>query len=195
MPNWPRKYFILLATVCFCSFLLWISGFVWFGHKINDYSEYNDEKTDAIVVLTGGRNRISEAFRLFSNDSAEHLFISGVQPGVAIQDIITELGIEIPSTDNIELGYKATNTIENAEEIKEWIEINNIKSVRLITSNYHIPRSMAELDAHHLPLKVILTPVYSEKLAANWWESWGTFKFIFSEYNKYLVVVIRNLFK
>lgn len=184
-------FFIALGGIVLC----WLGGFVWFGHKINNFGANESEKTDAIVVLTGGRNRIAEAVRLLNDGVAEHLFVSGVQKGVEIADIAASLDVEIAEPEKVELGYNATNTIENATEIKEWIEKNNLTSVRLITSNYHIPRSMAELDAHHLPLKIIFTPVYSEQVAVYWWQSWGTFKFIFSEYNKYLVVVIRNLFK
>lgn len=190
------KKYLLIALVAFdCIFVPWFCGFIWFGQKINEYNDYDLKSTDAIVVLTGGRNRIARAIELVNDNIAEHLFISGVEKNTSLNDIVKELKLPINNPEKVELGYNATNTIGNAREIKEWIENNNIKSVRLITSNYHIPRSLAELKAYKLPLDIEVTPVYSENVASYWWQSWGTFKFIFQEYNKYLVVVLRNLFK
>ncbi|MBQ8481321.1 MAG: YdcF family protein [Alphaproteobacteria bacterium] len=190
-----KKYWLIALVVFDCIFVPWFCGFLWFGQKINDYNDYALKYTDAIVVLTGGRNRISRAVELVNNNMAEHLFISGVEKNTSLKDILKGLKISVDNPEKVELGYKATNTIENAREIKEWIENNDIKSVRLITSNYHIPRSLAELKAYNLPLDIEVTPVYSENVANYWWQSWGTFKLIFGEYNKYLVVIFRNLFK
>ncbi len=190
------KKYLLIALLAFdCIFVPWFCGFIWFGQKINDYNDYDLKYTDAIVVLTGGRNRIAKAVKLMNNNMAEHLFISGVEKHTSLEAIIKSLKISINNPDKVELGYDATDTIGNAREIKDWVEKNNIKSVRLITSNYHIPRSLAEIKAYNLPLEIELTPVYSENVANYWWQSWGTFKLIVSEYNKYLVVVLRNLFK
>lgn len=189
-----KKYGVIALLAFDCIFLPWFCGFVWFGQKINTYVD-NDEHTDAIVVLTGGRNRIAQAVRLLNNETAEHLFISGVEKKIKINDIAQSLNLTINRPEKVELGYNATTTLENAQEVKTWIEKNNIKSVRLITSNYHILRALAELEACRLPLKIIPEPVYSEKVAPYWWQSFGTFKLIFREYNKYLVVKFRNLFK
>jgi len=194
MSTW-KKYLLIVVLAFDCIFLPWFCGFIWFGQKINSYPDHNNEHTDAIVVLTGGRNRIAEAIRLLNDNMAEHLFISGVEKHTKMNDIMNKTGININNPEKAELGYNATTTIENALEIKNWIEKNDIKSVRLITSNYHTPRSLAELNALHVSLKIIPDPVYSEKVAPYWWQSWGTFKLIVGEYNKYLVVIVRNLFK
>ncbi len=190
-----KKYLLIALLAVDCIFVPWFCGFIWFGQKINDYNDYDLKYTDAIVVLTGGRNRIAKAVKLMNNNMAEHLFISGVEKHTSLNAIVKSLKISINNPDKVELGYDATDTIGNAREIKDWVEKNNIKSVRLITSNYHIPRSLAEIKAYNLPLEIELTPVYSENVANYWWQSWGTFKLIVSEYNKYLVVVLRNLFK
>ena len=190
-----KKYLLTVVSAFIIIFSAWVCGFIWFGHKINNYDGHDGEHTDAIVVLTGGRNRIAEAVRLLNAGMADHLFIAGVEKRTKIGDIAGKLENSIDNPEKIELGYEAKNTIGNAKEIKKWLMKNNIGSVRLITSNYHTPRSMAELETYHLPLKIIAAPVYSDKVAAHWWQSWGTFKLIFGEYNKYLVVIFRNLFK
>ena len=185
-----KKYII---SIFICLLLSWIAGFIWFGHYINNFKDNKDMFTDAIVVLTGGRNRIATAVNLLNDNKAEHLFISGVRKNIKLNDIINNGKMKIKNTQKVELGYLATNTVENASEIKDWLINNKITSVRLITSNYHMPRSMAEISAYNLKLQIIATPVYSEKVAYNWWHSWGTFKLIFCEYNKYLIVIIRNI--
>ena len=95
--------------------------------------------------------------------------------------------------NKIELGRKAKNTIENAIETEEWIRKNNIKSIRLVTSSYHIPRSMQEFIIYvtkENDLEVILNPIYSPNVNHNWWKSWGTFRLLIMEYNKFLVVYL-----
>ena len=115
---------------------LWLCGLILFENKINGYDKDEQRKTDAIVVLTGGRNRIAESIRLLNDNLAEKLFISGVSDNVSIKDIEAKVKIHINNPEKVELGYKAHDTIGNAREIKEWIEKNNITSVRLVTSNY-----------------------------------------------------------
>ncbi|MBO6290601.1 MAG: YdcF family protein [Alphaproteobacteria bacterium] len=175
--------------------LMWFVGLVLFCNHIRNFQYDNLRKTDAIIVLTGGRNRITEGVRLLNNHMAERLFISGVSHDVTIADIETRAQMHADEPIKIELGYKATNTIENASEIAEWIKKNDIKSVRWVTSNYHIPRSMEELKPYNLSIDVIINPVYSDFVKDDWWKSWGTFKFLTSEYHKFLFVYIRNLFR
>ena len=172
---------------------LWLCGLILFENKINGYDKDEQRKTDAIVVLTGGRNRIAESIRLLNDNLAEKLFISGVSDNVSITDIEAKVKIHINNPEKVELGYKAHDTIGNAREIKEWIEKNNITSVRLVTSNYHLPRSMVELNALNMPLEVLPHPVYSDRISDKWFTSWGTFKFMCSEYNKFLIAYLRNL--
>ncbi len=186
------RYLITLPMVCFIC--LWLGGFLFFCYQINHYRPDN-QKTDAIVVLTGGRNRITESISLLNSGLADKMFISGVSKRVTITDIENKAGVTLLEPHKVELGYKAQNTVGNASEIKEWIENNKIQSVRLVTSNYHLPRALTELSTYHLPLTIIAHPVYSEKISKNWWHSWGTLKFIFAEYNKYAFVCLRNLFK
>ena len=45
----------------------------------------------------------------------------------------------------IELETKAINTVGNAKETIKWVNKYNLKSIRLVTSSYHILRSEIEL--------------------------------------------------
>ncbi|MBR2137023.1 MAG: YdcF family protein [Alphaproteobacteria bacterium] len=189
-----RAYKIILCAIAILSGM-WLCGFFGFDHAINHFQTDISTKTDAIVVVTGGRNRISEGIRLLNEHLSEKLFISGVAKATNVQDILDKSFVKTEYKDKIELGYQATNTIENASEIARWIRKNHIRSMRFVTSNYHVPRSLAELSAYHKTVKIIIHPVYSENVAHNWWQSWGTCRLFAAEYNKFLFVIIRNMFQ
>lgn len=174
---------------------LWLIGLIWFGHLIYDYPTDLQTQTDAIVVLTGGRNRVYTAIQLLNQGLAPRLFISGVPQNIGVEDIEKVSGTFAQHEEQIELGRMATSTLENAAEIVQWCNKNHIQSVRLVTSNYHIPRSMAEFNAHKSEIKVVVHPVYSEKVSTSLWNSWGVFRLIAIEYSKYLCVCLRNLCK
>lgn len=185
---------ILVFMLVESLFCLWLCGFILFDNYIRNFSIDKNKKTDAIVVLTGGRNRIAEAIALLNAGLADKMLISGVSDNVIIPDIEDKVKIHIDNPEKVDLGYEARDTIGNAKEIKEWIEKNQITSVRLVTSNYHLPRSMVELEALDLPISVLPHPVYSDSISKKWFLSWGTFKFMAAEYNKFLIASLRNLF-
>ena len=94
---------------------------------------------------------------------------------ISIKQIESQAKIKANDENKIELGRKAKNTIENAIETEEWIRKNNIKSIRLVTSSYHIPRSMQEFIIYVTmgnDLEVILNPIYSPNVNPKWWVIW-----------------------
>ncbi len=67
---------------------------------------------------------------------------------------------------------------------------HGFKSLIVVTSNYHMPRAMAELS-HQLPdLALVAFPVVSDQLQANWMHA-PTLRLLFLEYVKYMVAVAR----
>ena len=180
------KHFLLFLLV------VWLGGFIAFNYRINNYQEDNETKTDAIIVLTGGRNRITEATKLFNEGLAEKMFISGVQKGVSLKDISHSNSINIKEKEKVDLGEEAQNTVGNAIETIDWLNKNKVKSIRLVTSNYHIPRSLEEFKAKNKDLVIVINPVYSEHVSKYFWKNWGSFSLLALEYNKFLYVYIRN---
>ena len=183
------KRFKFFAIICFFAFsIVWIGGFIVFDRHIRQLPD-ETTKTDAIVVLTGGRNRISQALKLYNKNMAEFLIISGVGSNVTLNQLEKQNNVIIAQPiGKIIVGKEATNTNQNAIEVSEAIRRNNINSVRLVTSYYHIPRSYAEILAHNPELEVVLHPVYSEKVSKKWWKRWNSFCLIASEYNKFMYV-------
>jgi uncharacterized SAM-binding protein YcdF (DUF218 family) len=185
----------LTISVIFWILIIWLGGLCWFGYHINHYPLDLATKTDAIVVLTGGRHRIEEGLKLLNKNLAQRMLISGVSRDVSIKDIEKQSGIKATDISKIELGYSATNTVENAAEIGEWIKRNKIHSVRFVTSNYHIPRGLEELSVYNIPVQVVIHPVYSEKVSEKWWQTLGSLKLIFWEYNKFIYTWLTHRLK
>ncbi len=166
-----------------------------FARHIDHWQIDTDSQTDAIITLTGGRNRLAEAIRLLNDGKADKLFISGVSKKSSLQAIQKRNNIDIIDTEKVTLGTIAANTLGNAQESLDWIRQNNIKSIRLVTSNYHMPRSIVEFQSRNPELKIIAHPVYSNQVKKNWWTSWQTFSLIFAEYNKFLYACLRTIFE
>ena len=186
---------MMKKAITLVPFILWLGGFCLFAYKINHLSTDTSKNTDAIIVLTGGRNRIHEASKLFNENKAKHLFISGVAKNITLDDIQNKQNIKIKNIQNVEIGYNADNTVENADETTAWIKNNDIKSIRLVTSNYHIYRSLIEFRKNIKDTEILPHPVYSEYIEKKWWTSWQTFSLIFKEYNKLLCAYIINKLK
>lgn len=171
-------------------FVVWACGFIVFTGTISSMEEPKKiETTDAIIVLTGGTNRVTRAFDLISEGKAEHLLISGAYKGVRLKELIKLWGYKKPLPDCcIVLGYEAESTLGNALEARKWVLKNHIATVRLITATYHMPRSMLEFR-HALPdTKIISHPVIPEGFTPDQKSFW---KLCFLEYHKYLISFIR----
>jgi uncharacterized SAM-binding protein YcdF (DUF218 family) len=129
---------------------LWLIGLLAFIAVIpGQTAKLNTEsKTDAIIVLTGGGDRLAEGFRLLDRGLAKRLLVSGVATGVTLPQLIDRLGDQrntVPSAEElaccVTLGYEAVSTVGNADESARWLRENGAQSVRLVTANYHMQRS------------------------------------------------------
>jgi uncharacterized SAM-binding protein YcdF (DUF218 family) len=179
-----------LLVLAFCA------GFVWFALSVPRSSDRPVMvDVDAVVVLTGGSNRVEEALKLFAAGNGRRLLISGVNPTTQRMDILRLQGEPPPRlTCCVDLGRTAQDTIGNAEETASWVRSNSFASLIVVTSGYHMPRAIAEIR-HLLPeTRLIPYPVASAHLAAE--DPFGdlaTFQIVAGEYVKHVVGVIRRL--
>lgn len=180
-----------LLSVLLFIMIVWCAGLIYFGYSINHYHNDINTHTDAIITLTGGRNRIIEAVKLLNSGKADFLFISGVDKHTSLRSIQKTQKIKTSMLHRIDIGHMATNTETNAEEAQIWISNKHVASVRLVTSNYHMARAVLEFK-HLMPeLDIIPHPVYSERIEKKWWTSWQTFSLIFKEYNKLVFKLVK----
>jgi len=168
-------------------------GFCWFVLNIPAEEASLDRKADGIVVLTGAASRIPDAIELLAAERGKRLLISGVHRATSAREIarLTPLYSKFFSCC-IDLDRSALNTFGNAIEAKRWAREHNFNSLIVVTSNWHMPRAMAEL-AHQLPdVTLISYPVISPKVKDEpWWSNLDTARLLLAEYLKYLFALTR----
>lgn len=141
--------------------MIWVFGFAAFTASVLLMRPVEPiEKTSAIIVLTGGKNRIETGMTLFSQHLAPELFITGVHEHVTKEDLTKRHigGLSLPDCC-ITIGYKATTTTGNANEVAEWLHDRKFKTITLVTSNYHMPRAMLEFRRAVPDVSIIAYPV------------------------------------
>src|SRR5262249_35504427 len=143
-----------------------LAALLWFGFTMPDAAEEPSARTDAIVVLTGGEDRLETAFGLLQKGLASRLYVTGVGEKVTKPELLKRLGD--PSAEiaaRIELGFRAANTRGNAAETAAWFNSQSMRSLRLVTANYHMRRSLL-LFRRALPdANIVAHPVVPKRLA------------------------------
>lgn len=183
-----KKYSIII----FALFIFWLIGLLFFIAEIDKLETADTQKADAIVVLTGGRNRINSAFKIYKNNGErQKVFISGVNSKVNIEKLLRFHKLDIKNTENIYIGYAAKNTTGNARETVEWVKKHDIESILLVTSNYHMFRAKYEIKLIDDKIKIISYPVHSKYVKQPYWQNIGSFCLISLEYTKYIITKIK----
>ena len=184
--------FFTMAACAVGALLLGV-GFFWFATQVPAEEATLDRGADGIVVLTGAATRIPDAIELLAADRGKRLLITGVHRDTSKREIarLTPLYARYFACC-IDLDRSALNTFGNALEIKRWAREHNFNSLIVVTSNWHMPRAMAEVT-HQLPdVALIAYPVLSERVKADpWWSNLDTARVYVSEYLKYLFALAR----
>ncbi|MBY8337825.1 MULTISPECIES: YdcF family protein [Sphingomonadales] len=142
--------------------LVWVLGFIWFAGWLPGPAPM--ERTDAVIVPTGYAGRIERGLEVVQTDSADTLLVTGVDPEVKPGEFAAQFKVpEDVMECCVTLGFAATDTRGNAQETREWVEAHGIKSLRLVTSDWHMRRAATELR-RQLPgdVKLIKDAVRSE---------------------------------
>jgi uncharacterized SAM-binding protein YcdF (DUF218 family) len=180
-----QKWFKALFYFLFYISAGWTLGFGFFYLQLPKApiaGETYKVKTDALIVLTGGKGRLETALNVLKNNTDKRLLISGVNPVVEQSELSALTGSEATLFDCcVDLDRKSKNTAANAYESAKWIQSNNYRTVTIITADYHVPRSMV-LFKNAAP-NVLFTG-YAVTTDAE-------LSFLIREYNKYLFTVIQ----
>ena len=180
-----------VATAALAALVMF--GFVLFAIAVTRDFPQPVQRADGIVVLTGGELRIAEGARLLNMGWGRRLLISGVNPKTSRQDVVRITGLGESKFDCcVDLGYWAQDTVGNADEAKMWAEKHQFSSLIVVTSSYHMPRSLAELSIELPRTHLIAHPVTPRSLRNDtWWLHLPTTRVLVAEYIKFLPTAAR----
>jgi len=174
----------------------WGGGLLMFADSLGTEVEDRDTVTDAIVVLTGGSDRLSSGLALLEAGKGRKLLVSGVHRSVDLADLLRRAHLPAGEpASRVVLGHAADDTVGNAVETAAWMEAEGFASLRLVTAAYHMKRARLEFR-RAMPRAVIVPhPVYPEAVKTREWWRWpGTASLLATEYTKYLAARLRHLF-
>ena len=158
--------------------LLYAIGFVLFSVTLAGPAEASD-KTDAAVVITGGSGRIERGFEVLDEGGARRLLVAGADPLVTKRDLVLRFGGDSRLVRCcVDLGSESVDTRSNAEEAERWLDGKKYKSIRLITSDWHMRRADYEFSQ-------VLGDEY--RIVPDAVRTEPGFSTLFAEYNKYLL--------
>lgn len=169
----------MIARLGSLLILFYALAFVLFAFTLGKPAPSDAAATDAAIVLTGGPGRIEHAIDVVREHKAKRLLVAGVDPSVTKPD----LARRIPGSGRwlaccVDLGSESVDTRSNAEEGARWLARHNYRSVRLITSDWHMRRARYEFEKVPGRKFVLTTDAVRTE---------PSFLTLFGEYNKYLL--------
>ena len=156
--------------------LAWLLGFVWFAAWLPN--PVAGGKSDGVVVLTGGGGRIGRGLEALGKGWANRMLVSGVDRHVKPREFAVQYKVPAKTMACcVTLGFDSVDTRSNARETARWVARNKFKSLRLVTTDWHMRRAAFELDRVNPPgVRVIRDAVPSDP----------SFETLFREYHKLL---------
>lgn len=173
----------MIRRVLASILLLWLLGFAWFALLLPQPAPM--ARADAVVVLTGGANRIDRGLETLRSGKTDKMLISGVDRDVRPR----ELAAQYPGSARyfdccIELGFRSVDTRSNALETARWVSVNKVERLRLVTHDWHMRRARFELD-QALPAGV---EIVNDAVSTQ-----PSLRALFKEYNKYWLRAVASL--
>jgi len=123
----------------------WLIGFLWFAIALPQPA--GAETTDAIVVPTGSGGRIPRGLALLRQGAARQMLVTGVDRDVRPNEFALEYDASARLMECcVTLGFTALDTRGNARETAAWVAENRVRSIRLVTADWHMRRAASELE-------------------------------------------------
>lgn len=121
---------------------------------------------EAIVVLTGDSGRIPKAFEILRNRRSPWLIISGANKKVALAELVNQQGdssLNIHEVwERVVVESRSSSTVDNAVESRALLNDRKIKRVILVTSDYHMYRTLKVFNVYAPEFQYLPVTVPSE---------------------------------
>jgi uncharacterized SAM-binding protein YcdF (DUF218 family) len=176
--------------------VIWLIGLLLFADRVQRLTPPDQApQADGIVALTGGSDaRIQEAMELLQAGKGRRVLVSGVNRQVTREQLRR---IANPPRGLyeccVDLGFDAKNTLGNAQEIAEWARAKSFHSLIVVTSDYHMPRSLLEIHGAVPEAQLIPYPIATPRLDTHrWWRTASGARIMTLEYCKFLIVSARE---
>jgi uncharacterized SAM-binding protein YcdF (DUF218 family) len=192
--RWLRVAGLSVLTISLIA-TAFLGGFAAFSTHVSRLTTPDvPEDADAIIVLTGGHQRIDAAVDLLKSGKGERLLISGVNPMARAVDLQVATGGDAHLfACCVDIDRAALDTIGNAEESAKWINAHAYGKVIVVTNNYHMPRSLLELQRMIDATELLPYPVVNTRLDGGaWLTNADALRVLFMEYTKYLAAIARG---
>lgn len=186
----------MAGTLVSCAIVLFFIGFALFATHVGRMTAPADlPPADAIIVLTGGESRIDAAIELLESGKGRRLLISGVNPSTTVKTLqAATRGDPKLFSCCVDIDRAALDTIGNAEESAKWVRGNSYGRVILVTNNYHMPRSLLEMQRLLSVEELLPYPVVNSNIDKGAWMTQPkVLRVLFTEYGKYLLAWVRGV--
>ena len=168
-------------------------GLLWFLGTVAAEPEEPARRTDAIVVLTGGQERVETALDLLDAGLAPRLLVSGAAARLTLADLARVHGRDPAAlAGRVMLGRAAATTVGNAAEAAAWTRAQGLGpgvSIRVVTAGYHMPRALVELRRAMPSAEFVAHPVGPSALREGEVAWTRAVRLVVGEYVKYGLAV------
>ena len=155
--------------------IAWALGFAWFAAI--PPPPLGPGRSDAAVVLTGGTGRIDRALEALDKGWVRKVLVAGVDSEVRRGEFASEYDVSRRTMACcLTLERVSVDTRSNAREAAEWIAAKKVRSVRLITSDWHMRRAAYELSQAAPDVEIVRDAVRTKP----------SLRILFVEYHKLL---------
>jgi uncharacterized SAM-binding protein YcdF (DUF218 family) len=183
--------------------IIWVIGWISFLRNVPMQSAAsNTDQADAIIVLTGGSLRVEHGLEQLAKHLAPQLLISGVGGEIGLDALLkTHASTKVQQAiaqnkSSILLDHMARSTRTNALETAIFVNMHQLHSIRLITANYHMPRSLLEMRYVMPDITIIPDAVFPKGFTKkDWWSNAHTRNLLLVEFHKIWVVRLRHLLR
>jgi uncharacterized SAM-binding protein YcdF (DUF218 family) len=128
----------------------------WFGVR---ELRLHFQQPDAILVLGGSTDREKFTVEMARKHPGLPIWISSGAPREYTESVFAEAGV---SLDRLHLDYQAVDTVTNFTTLVDTLKAQGVKSVYLVTSDYHMRRAQVigeiVLGSRGIDLKPVTIP-------------------------------------